>query len=601
MTQTQFQLKPGAARYQGTLDRYVRFTMDHQLMNEKTWDNFVRVFLADSDDWDKGWRGEYWGKMMRGACLTYRYNGDEDLYRVLEHTVRQMLQTQRPDGRFSTYSKEKQLNGWDVWGRKYVTTAMLHFYDICKDEALKEAILSALCNHIDALIADVGSGENQVEITRTSAMWGGVASASILDAVIDLYRHTGKETYREFAQYIISTGGCVDDNLIELALEDKVMPYEYPVVKAYELMSFFEGVLSYYEITGEEKYLQAVLNFVEAVNRTDITAIGCSGCTHELFDHSAVMQVVYSEGIMQETCDTVTWMRLLSKLFAMTGEEKYIARMEQSAYNALYGSVNTQMLQQYSREEKRLVEPLPFDSYSPLYNQTRGVGIGGFKRFTFGGYYGCCACIAAAGIAVFPLCATTKSEEGISFNTLTSGVIETTTPAGAALTITMQTQFPAKAEWNAKLSLAGSEEFVMAVRIPEYMENIKMSVNGAEVPADAKNGYICVESNWTDGDCITLNAELSLRVHRLEDKAAVTYGPLVLCRDSEKEDGADVASAVALCDNMAFRMEETKAGELVRIYAKAADGQEVLLTDYASCGKNWLGKHNRITVWMNLA
>jgi hypothetical protein len=36
------------------------------------------------------------------------------------------------------------------------------------------------------------------------------------------------------------------------------------------------------------------------------------------------------------------------------------------------------------------------------------------------------------------------------------------------------------------------------------------------------------------------------------------------------------------------------------IFAKAADGQEVLLTDYASCGKNWLGKHNRITIWMNL-
>lgn len=600
MKQLQFKLVPGSARYTSVMDRYVAFTMDHQLMNEKTWENFVKVFTADSDDWDKGWRGEYWGKMMRGACLTYQYNRDQALYGVLENTVRNMLLTQRDDGRFSTYSREKQLNGWDVWGRKYVTTAMLHFYDICRDEGLKASILIALCNHMDALIADVGSEENQVEITKTSAMWGGVASASILDSVIDLYRHTGKETYKEFASYIISTGGCVDANLIELALEDKIAPYEYPVVKAYELMSFFEGVLSYYEITGVEKYRQAVLNFVEAVNRTDITAIGCSGCTHELFDHSSVMQVVYSDGIMQETCVTVTWMRLLSKLFAMTGEEKYIARMEQSAYNALYGSVNTKMLQQYSREEKRYVEALPFDSYSPLYNQTRGVGIGGFKRFAFGGYYGCCACIAAAGIAVFPLFATSKTENGISFNSLTSGVIETVTPAGNAFTVTMQTQFPEKADWRATISVSGSEKFVVAIRIPEYMENVKVLVNGTASVEEVKNGYVFVERNWTDGDNIALVADLSFKLHRLEDKVAITYGPLVLCRDSEKEYGADISSAVVLQENMEFRQAEPKAGEMVRFFVKTSDGQELLLTDYASCGKNWLGKHNRITPWLNI-
>ena len=365
-------LEAGGARYTGPADAYVRFTMSHQLMNAETWKSFVRVFRADSDDADKGWRCEYWGKMMRGACLTYLYNKDEALYAVLEETVRDLLTAQRADGRFSTYSEGEQLQGWDMWGRKYVLTAMLHFYRICRDDGLKGEIITALYRHADAILATVGEGEDKVEITHTSNFWGGVNSCSILDAMVELYRVTGKEAYLKFAQYILRTGGCRDGNLIELALENRLMPYQYPEVKAYETISFFEGVLSYYEVTGEPRCLQAVLNFVEAVNETDITIIGCSGCTHELFDHSAVVQTRESEGIMQETCVTVTWMRMMAKLLLLTGEEKYFARMERSAWNALYGSVNTQELKQYSFEEKDYLEPLPFDSYSPLTNNSRG-------------------------------------------------------------------------------------------------------------------------------------------------------------------------------------------------------------------------------------
>lgn len=120
------------------------------------------------------------------------------------------------------------------------------------------------------------------------------------------------------------------------------MPYEYPEVKAYETI-FFEGLLTYYELTGKERYFKAFKNFVEAVNDTDITIIGCAGCTHELFDHSKLKQATYSEGIMQETCVTVTWMRMMIQLHLPTGEEKYFHRMEQSAYNSLYGSVNDHM------------------------------------------------------------------------------------------------------------------------------------------------------------------------------------------------------------------------------------------------------------------
>lgn len=596
----------GAARYSGAADEYVKFTMEHQLMNADTWADFVRVFRTDSDVETGAWRCEYWGKMMRGAVLTYMYNKDEALYSVLENTVLDLLSAQREDGRFSTYPAHNQLFGWDMWGRKYVLTGMLHFVRICQDETLKVRILSALCRHADAILATVGEGEGKVAITATSTFWGGVNSCSILEPMVDLYTFTGEKRYLDFAHYILSTGGCHDGDLITLALKGEVMPYQYPEIKAYETMSFFEGVLAYYQVTGEEKYLTAVTNFVEAVAKTDITVIGCSGCTHELFDHSAQKQTQYSEGIMQETCVTVTWMRLLARLHLLTGESKYLDRIEHSALNALYGSVNEYGYQQLigiaRGSRKAYLNGLPFDSYSPLYYGRRGVGIGGLQRFSFGGYYGCCACIAAAGIALVPLCATLQGRGELSINLPLSGRVTATTAAGQRFVLAVTSTYPKGMEYTARVSLSRPEEFTLRLRVPAYCENTALAVNGERVSVLAQDGYMTLRREWCDGDEFLLTADFSLRKGELNGRTVFSYGPLTLARDENKEDGeVSLTEMIKLATPLSYAVEEEQEGETVRLRVERADGKEaLLLTDYASCGKRWLDVKNRLTVWLNI-
>lgn len=596
-------LNYGSAAYTGAADHYVHFTMNHQLLNTDTWKNFVRVFTEDSDDETHGWRCEFWGKMMRGACLIYMYNKDEALYAVLEETVRDLLNAQREDGRFSTYSAENQLHGWDIWGRKYVLTAMLHFIRICKDEALKEEIVSALCRHADALMAKVGDeNEGKVKITKASDHWLGVNSASILDAILELYQVTGEKRYLEFGEYIISTGGIEGGNLIELALENKVMPYEYPENKAYETLSFFEGLLTYYELTGNERYLKATLNFVQSVDETDITIIGCSGCTHELFDHSKIKQVEWAENIMQETCVTVTWMRMMAKLHLLTGEQKYFDRMEQSAYNALYGSANENNLPQYSLFEYVWFDPLPFDSYAPLYNNIRGRGVGGWQRFAFGGGYGCCACIAAAGIALFPLCAVLKNKNGFVLNGLLPGTVRETTPGGQPVMLEMESSWPVVPSVKVKVSLKQPEVFTLKFRVPDYCENAVLTVNDEPVCCGT------MTRRWNDGDVIELKGSYTLKTEVIEGRSALTYGPLVLALDTAKNpDLADVTETIVLKKENGIPVYHLnkpcgKSNEMLRITVERADGKAPLVfTDFASCGKKWTEKPNLMTVWMNLA
>ena len=588
-------LEAGSAKYSGLPHEYVIITEKHQLLDKSTWDKFVEVFTENSDDHDIGWRCEYWGKMMRGACLTYMYHGTDELYSVLDYAVRELLKAQRDDGRFSTYSVEKQFNGWDLWGRKYVLTGMMHFLNICKDSALKEEIIKAICRHADYIVEHIGNGEGQKSILETSNHWLCLNSCTILEPMLELYKLTGKESYLKFGEYVIGLGGCSGGNLIDLALENVKAPFEYPVNKAYEMMSFFEGLIAYFEITGNKKYLDAAVNFVEKVNETDVTLIGCSGCTHELFDNSIVKQTEYNDVQMQETCVTVTWMRMLARLLLITGNVAYADRIEKSAYNALYGSINTKNEKGLSIEDGLLVDPVIFDSYSPLYNNRRGLATGGFKRFRTGGFYGCCACIGSAGTAIFPLIAVMKSESGLVINVMNEGVVNTATPKGKPVTINSVTDYPASGKYTAAIFLEESEKFELSIRIPDWCDEAIIKI-GDEM-FKSYSGYAKIDREWNDGDTVEVELEMHLKSHHLNGRTAYTYGPLVLARD-EMKDGKKTDSEFTPTPHSAFSFKAPEDGETLRILLSCDEG-ELLLTDYASCGKYFRNNNARVSVWLN--
>ena len=91
----------------GVMDDYVSFVLEHQLKDRVVWHKICEVFSTREDIDDEGWRGEYFGKLMRGAVYAYRYTRDEELYDILTATVEDLLPRQDEYGRFSTYTVEK--------------------------------------------------------------------------------------------------------------------------------------------------------------------------------------------------------------------------------------------------------------------------------------------------------------------------------------------------------------------------------------------------------------------------------------------------------------------------------------------------------------
>lgn len=240
--------------FTGILDKTIRFVEDFQLLDSDNWARFVNQFKVRTDSENNGWRGEYWGKMMRGAAFTYAYTRDEKLYKALCDTVEDMLTAEDEFGRISSFTVPTEFHGWDLWCRKYVMLGMQYFMEICEDEDLKKRCVASMCRQCDYLISKLGpKREGKLPITSASECWRGLNSSSILEPVVRLYDLTGDKKYLDFASYIVSEGGTSICNIFDLAYEDKTDPYQYPVTKAYEMMSCFEGLLEYYRATGIER------------------------------------------------------------------------------------------------------------------------------------------------------------------------------------------------------------------------------------------------------------------------------------------------------------------------------------------------------------
>lgn len=592
--------------FQGAFSRAVKFIERNQLCEVELWKKFVDQYRVQIDSEQGLWRCEYWGKMMRGACMILSYTNDDGIYRIIEASIRDMLTAQEDNGRFSTYVQEKEFTSWDLWGRKYVMLGFLYFLEVCRDKALAVTIVEALRRHADYIVERVGEGK--IDITKATRHWKGLNSCSILEPMVRFYRLTGDEKYLQFAEYIVSTGFIDDGNLIDIAYENEIAPHQYPVVKAYEMMSCFEGLLQYYKITGIEKYKVACLNLGYRILNDELSIIGCSGCTHELFDHTAVKQTQTDyKGIVQETCVTVTWMRFAEALLELSGDASFADAIEQSFYNAYLGSLNTERVPCVQHPDKKDVpQILPFDSYSPLTADRRGRKVGGYNVFPDGTFYGCCACIGGAGAGIIPRFAILRSKNGLVLNLYERGVINTLTPSGKQISIKLETDYPVCGDIKITLLMYEEESFDLSLRIPAWCGEANISLDG-EVKT-YKSGYAKIDRAWRNGDSFTVCLPMSVQrvlppegADNADIFAAYRRGSIVLAADMRVADPGSVIDVVCDKDGVAeYKLHEFCAevrDAMLCVELEKSDGESVRLINYSSAGKTWTDE-SKCAAWL---
>ncbi len=616
-------------KIKGVFADAVRFIEAEQLLDEALWAKFVHQFREKPDAASLAWRGEFWGKMMRGAASVYAYTHSEKLYTVLEKTVRDMLTVADSDGRVSTYVRENEFSGWDIWCRKYVLLGMLYFYDICKSGSLKSEILGFAIRHADYIMSHIGEGKQ--DITKTSQAWLGINSSSLLEGVVWLYEKTGEKRFLEFADYLVRRGGADGVNVIELALENKLLPYQYGVSKAYEMTSYFEGVLAYYRVTGIEKYKTAALNYGYALLDSEVSVIGSLGCTHELLDHTAVAQTSKRDRIQQETCVTVTWMKYCASLYRLTGDTRFSDAMETSFYNAYLGALNTEHRESENLPRKffadgssKTIVPsfMPFDSYSPLTPDARGNAVGGGQLFSDGSYYGCCASIGALGLGLYATHRLRCSGKRLTLTFFDDGESEITL-GGGRVRVTVEGGYPKNGEVRITLDCDRPIDFELALRLPAWSENTVITSSRAH---KTESGFAVFCGTWQEKTDIRLAFDMKLRrfdpvpwetdviytvpanrpkgfyfvvaqkVFRKSEEdhfVSLARGPIVLAADSRLGKPADSLFPFPKNGAIPTYADGGREDALVSVHFSGAE--EFTLIDYASAGKDWQSK---IGAWL---
>ncbi len=143
------------------------------------------------------WQTEFWGKWITSAQWAFRYNGDPEIKAILETATQKLIETQTSDGYIGNYHNDAHLQNWDIWGRKYCLLGLLGHYDITGDTAA----LDSACKLADHLMTEVGPGKADIVMTGNHR---GMASSSVLEPMVLLYKRTGDKRYLDFAEYIVS-------------------------------------------------------------------------------------------------------------------------------------------------------------------------------------------------------------------------------------------------------------------------------------------------------------------------------------------------------------------------------------------------------------
>lgn len=595
-------LPAGAIQMSGYLEEYIQKSIANWNKGKLPYHEFVNFFRTHAAP--QFALGEMWGKAVRSGCMFYRYTHDAELKSILDKTVADLLTTQDANGSISCTPADKQPgseNG-DLWERKYVMLGLEEYYAHVDSSP---AVLEALKRHADCIIAQVGHAPKK-EITDLG--WSAtnigaepchIESSTLLEPFMRLFNLTGEQRYLDFATYIVESGGTKHYNLIELACANTppyLMSGHYP--KAYEMMSLFEGLVEYYRVTGDAKCRQAFLNLYNNIRTREITIIGNGGADRpfhpyvagEAWGNTAFEQTNPAITRMMETCVGVTWMKFCSQVLRLTEDPTAMDEIEKYVYNGLLGAMKPSG---------------DGFSYVNLLNGNKVVNYGWGWKFN-GFYVTCCNLNGPMGLAYIPYVAVMEDGSGPMVNLYNAGSVNTRTPGGQPLHLTLDTEFPLSGKVVISISPEQKEKFTVKLRIPAWSKGTVLAVNGKRMEVTAGT-YAAITRKWSKGDTVELTFDMACRLvdapHGTDPAGdnfrAVVRGPIVLARDENID--ARYAEPVKVQTRpdgtVDIRPVSPTLPATKMEYLVPTDRGDIRMVDYASVN-GWEGK--KICTWLPL-
>lgn len=468
------------------------------------------------------WIGEHIGKWMHAATLAWAYTGDTALREKLDKAAAELIAAQEPDGYLGTYVPEQRFGlykgaDWDVWSHKYNLIGLLTYHQFTGNEAALTA-----CRKMGDLLIATFPAKRSIIAAGTHV---GMASTSVLEPIVLLYRLTGDERYLDFAKYILKSWDEPNGPKVLHTLLTTKQVNKTANGKAYEMLSNLVGLCELARVTGDRSLLEAVLNaWQDIVDKRLYVTGSTSQWEHFQPDHELRNDPAAHVG---ETCVTTTWIQLNLQLLRLTGEARFGHELERTFYNHLAAAQHPQGHDwcYYTALEGRK----PYDKA-----------------------INCCHSSGPRGMALVPMAAYLKMGNAVAVCTFETSKA-TLQIAGAGVTIDQVSCFPWKGLSTLELTVSKPATFALKFRVPDWAGPLRFKVNEQRVEAALEKGWATLPGReWKSGDRIgvdfSVGASVLLGEHGNAGRAALRWGPFVLAYDEGQNPGLAASGSVGLAE-----------------------------------------------------
>jgi DUF1680 family protein len=488
------------------------------------------------------WQDAWVYKWLEAAASIYNATGDEALDRKMDEVINIIARAQQNDGYIAT---QTTVTGRTRFGdSRYhelytmghlITAACLHHRITGEDNFLHIAIRAA--NYVYETFKD-----------RPRELAHFPHNPSIIMALVELYRTTGERKYLDLANIFIDMRGAVhdgrgkgDDEQDKVPLRKETQVVGHQVFATY----LYAGAADAYMETGDRSLLSTLERLWHDVTQKRMYVTGSHSAIHRGLSHrKGTMGGVVHEAAgpdyflpnataYNETCAQIGSFMWNWRMLVITGEARYADLMEQLIYNSILSGIGldgaswfyTNVLRWHGQEHQLMSQ----DSHQRFQP-------GQPPRRT----HICCPSNLLRTIAELGGYFYSVSDEGIWVNHYAANVFDIAMANGAAMKLEQETDYP----WDGKIRITVNapkrKEFAVMLRIPEWVREATLKVNGQAVRDDVRPGkYFRLNRIWSAGDVIELNLPMPVQlieanplVEELRNQVAIKRGPIVYCLES---------------------------------------------------------------------
>lgn len=274
-----------------------------------------------------------------------------------------------------------------------------------------------------------------------------------------------------------------------------------------------------------------------------------------------------------ESCSSCGLIFFQYKMNLAYHDAKYADLYEETMYNALLGSIDT--------EGRNFYYDNPLSSSWPRYP-----------------WHVCPCCVGniPRTLLMVPTWTYVKSEDGIYVNLFIGSTIKVENVAGIDVEMVQKTNYP----WDGKVLIEVNPQtagkFTVYVRVPNRSTSLlytsdplvsglkSISVNGEPIEANVDRGYIAISRTWKQGDRIEFEMPMEIqkiiadtKIEADRGKVALRYGPLIY--SVEIADQPDINGSLGTSP-LSLEWRDDLLGGIMTIKGTWADGSPLIAIPY---------------------